>query len=167
MNRLKWLETIHQWQAVAREENKRYAIKKNLGLARSPKDGKERKQQWKAALKNKSRDNSIPMEVDAAKTRHPLTEHQEKLKKEGRCFHCEAQGHMSRECPKKTNKPPPYTKGQVAMTQPMATTSTEAAMTQTETDKEKVNRLVAELKGLNDDVQDKVLNGAFIGQEDF
>ncbi len=107
------------------------------------------------------------MEVDAAKTRHPLTEHQEKLKKEGRCFHCEAQGHMSRECPKKTNKLPPYTKAQVVATQPTATTLTEAATTQTEMDEEKVNRLVAELKGLNDDVQDKVLNGAFIGQEDF
>ncbi len=109
------------------------------------------------------------MEVDAAQTtRCPLTEHQEKLKKEGRCFHCEAQGHMSRECPKKTNKPPPYSKAQAAATQPMATTSTtEAATTQTETDEEKVNRLIAELKGLNDDVQDKVLNGVFTGLEDF
>ncbi len=134
---------------------------------RSPKDGKERKQQWKVALKNKARDNSVPMEVDAAQTRRPLTEHQEKLKKEGWCFHCEVQGHMSKECPKKTNKPPPYTKAQIAATQPMATTSTKAATTQTETDKEKVNRLVAELKGLNDNVQDKVLNGAFVRQEDF
>ncbi len=167
MNRSKWPETIHQWQAAAREENKRYAIKKNLGLARSPKDGKERKQQWKAALKNKSRDNSVPMEVDAAQTRRPLTKHQEKLKKEGQCFHCKAQGHMSKECPKKNHRPPPYTKAQMVATQPTATTSTEAATTQTETDEEKVNRLVAELKGLNDDVQDKVLNGAFIGQEDF
>jgi len=167
MNRSKWPETIHQWQAAAREENKRYAIKKNLGLARSLKDGKERKQQWKAALKNKPRDNSIPMEVDATQTRCPLTEHQEKLRKEGRCFHCEAQGHMSKECPKKTHKPPPYTKAQTATTQPAATTSTEAAVTQVEMDEEKVNRLVVELKGLNDDVQDKVLNGAFIGQEDF
>ncbi len=167
MNRSKWPETIHQWQAAAREENKRYAIKKNLGLARSPKDGKERKQQWKAALKNKPRDNSVPMEVDAAQTRCPLTKHQEKLKKEGRCFHCEAQGHMSKECPKKTHKLPPYTKAQMATTQPVATTSMEAATTQTETDEEKVNRLVAELKGLNDDVQDKVLNGVFVGQEDF
>src|SRR6266478_9203477 len=110
MNWSKWPETIHQWQAAAREENKRYAIKKNLGLARSPKDGKERKQQWKVVLKGKSRDNSIPMEVDATQTRCPLTEHQEKLKKEGQCFHCEAQGHMSRECPKKTNGPPPLLK---------------------------------------------------------
>ncbi len=107
------------------------------------------------------------MEVDATQTRRPLTKHQEKLKKEGQCFHCEAQGHLSKECLKKTNKPPPYTKAQVAATQPTATTSTEAATTQTETDKEKVNRLVAKLKGLNDDIQDKVLNGAFVGQEDF
>ena len=93
------------------------------------------------ALKNKARDNSVPMEVDATQTtRHPLTEHQEKLKKEGRCFHCKAQGHMSRECPKKTNKPPLYSKAQAAATQPTATTSTiEAATTQTETDEEKVN----------------------------
>ena len=139
MNRSKWLETIHQWQAAAWEENKRYAIKKNLGLTRSPKDRKERKQQWKAALKNKSRDNSIPMEVDTTQTRRPLTEHQEKLKKEGRCFHCETQGHMSRECPKKTHKLPPYTKAQVAATQPTATSTTEATTSQTETDKEKVN----------------------------
>ncbi len=154
---------------MACEENKRYTIKKNLGLARSPKDGKDRKQQWKAVLKNKPRDNSVPMEVDAAQTtRHPLTEHQEKLKKEGRCFHCKAQGHMSRECPKKTHKPPPYSKAQVAMTQPTATTSkVKIAATKTETDEEKVNQLVAELKGLNDDIQDKVLNGAFTGPEDF
>jgi len=45
--------------------------------------------------------------------------------------------------------------------------TTEAATTQVEMDEEKVNRLVAELKGLNDDIQDKVLNGAFVGQEDF
>ncbi len=75
---------------------------------------------------------------------------------------------MSRECPKKPNKPPPYTKAQSATIQPANSTAvTEAATTQTETDEEKVNRLVAELKGLNDDVQDKVLNGAFVGQEDF
>ncbi len=68
MNRSKWPETIHQWQAAAREENKQYTIKKNLGLARSPKEGKDRKQQWKAALKGKQRDNSVPMEVDVAQT---------------------------------------------------------------------------------------------------
>ncbi len=75
---------------------------------------------------------------------------------------------MSRECPKKGNKPPPYTKAQTATTQMTnTTTAAEATTSQIEMDEEKVNRLVAELKGLNDDVQDKVLNGVFIGQEDF
>jgi len=75
---------------------------------------------------------------------------------------------MARECPKKPNKPPPYTKAQSATTQPTsATTIAEATTSPMETDEEKVNRLVVELKGLNDDVQDKVLNGAFVGQEDF
>jgi len=56
----------------------------------------------------------------------------------------------------------------MAVTQPIAAMVTmEAATTQLEMDEEKVNRLVAELKGLNDNVQDKVLNGAFVGQEDF
>ncbi len=75
---------------------------------------------------------------------------------------------MSRECPKKPNRPPPYTKAQMATTQPTNTmTIAEATTAQMETDEEKVNQLVAELKGLNDDVQDKVLNRAFVGQEDF
>ncbi len=75
---------------------------------------------------------------------------------------------MARECPKKPKNPPPYTKAQSATTQPAnATAIAEATTSQTETDEEKVNRLVAELKGLNDDVQDKVLNRAFINQEDF
>jgi len=43
----------------------------------------------------------------------------------------------------------------------------EAAAAKVEMDEEKVDQLVAELKGLNDDVQDKVLNRAFTGPEDF
>ncbi len=44
---------------------------------------------------------------------------------------------------------------------------TEAAVAKVEMDEEKVNRLITELKGLNDNIQDKVLNGAFTGLEDF
>jgi len=136
MNCSKWPETIHQWQTAAREENKRYAIKKNLGLTRTPKDRKDRKQQWKATLKGKQRDTSVPMEVDTTQTqRRPLMEHQEKLRKEGRCFHCKAQGHVSRECPKKTNGPPLYSKVRAATTQPAdATQNTEAVIDLTNED---------------------------------
>jgi len=168
MNCQKWPETIHQWQSVAHEENKWYMVKRNLGLTRSPKEGKDRKQQWKNTLKGKQRDDSVPMEVGAAQTqRHPLTKHQEKPKKEGQCFHCKVQGHVSRDCPKKTHGPPPYSKACTTETQTASTSTMEAAVAKTETDKEKVNCLVVELKGLNDDIQDKVLNRAFTRPEDF
>ncbi len=86
MNRSKWPETIHQWQAVAREENKRYAIKKNLGLARSPKEGKDRKQQWKAALKGKQRDGQL-CSYGGGRSPNPTTPYQTSREtKEGRAM---------------------------------------------------------------------------------
>ncbi len=47
----------------------------------------------------------------------------------------------------------------------MASTS-EVATAKTETEEERIDHLVVELKGLNDDIQDKVLNGAFTKQEE-
>ena len=48
------------------------------------------------------------MEVDALKTDRLSKEEREKLSKEGRCFQCKKQGHMSRDCPdkKKSDKEP-------------------------------------------------------------
>jgi len=46
--------------------------------------------------------------------------------------------------------------------------TSEVATAKTKTEEERIDCLVAELKGLNDDVQDKVLNGAFTKpDEDF
>ncbi len=102
MNRSKWPETIHQWQAAAREENKQYTIKKNLGLARSPKDGKERKQQWKAALKNKARDHSVV----AKRWKGKETAMEGSSEKQSKGQLCP---HGSRRCPNQT--PPHRTSG--------------------------------------------------------
>ncbi len=86
---------------------------------------------------------------------------------EGRCFHCEVQGHLSRNCPKKVNGPPPYLKAQMAVVQTVAMAFTlEVATVKVKTEEERINQLVAELKGLNDDVQDKVLNTAFTQPEE-
>src|SRR6266403_2783627 len=107
------------------------------------------------------------MEVDAAQTqKRPLTKHQKKLMSEGQCFHCEVQGHLSHNCPKKANGPPPYLKAWATVTQTATVASTsEVVVVKTKTEEEKINHLVTELKGLNDDVQDKVLNGAFTTPE--
>ncbi len=169
MNQEHWPQTICQWQEAAQDEHKWYQVKKNLGLARTPKTRKDKKQLWKTALKGKRwEDNSVPIEVDTVQTqKQPLTEHQKKLMAEGRCFHCEVQGHLSRDCPKRANGPPPYSKARAAMAQTVATASTlEVATTKTETEEERIDHLVVELKGLNDDIQDKVLNGAFTQLEE-
>jgi len=42
----------------------------------------------------------------------------------------------------------------------------EVATVKVKTEEERINQLVAELKGLNDDVQDKVLNTAFTQPEE-
>ena len=86
---------------------------------------------------------------------------------EGRCFHCKVQGHLSCDCPKKTNGPPPYSKARTAVTQNAAIASTsEVATAKVKTEEERIDQLVGELKGLNDDVQDKVLNAAFTQPEE-
>jgi len=60
-------------------------------------------------------------------------------------------------------------KARAVTTQSVAVASTsEGATVKTKTEEERIDRLVVELKGLNDDVQDKVLNGAFTKpDEDF
>ena len=63
------------------------------------------------------------MEIDSAQI-HPHNPEREakntQLRKEGRCFKCEKQGHVSKNClewGKKGEKPPPYqSKGRVAST---------------------------------------------------
>ncbi len=50
----------------------------------------------------------------------------------------------------------------------LASSTSEVAAAKTETEEERIDHLVAELKGLNNDIQDKVLNGAFTKpDEDF
>jgi hypothetical protein len=44
------------------------------------------------------------MDVDAIHTESLLKEERQKLIKEGHCFHCKKQGHMSRLCPQKKKK---------------------------------------------------------------
>ena len=55
----------------------------------------------------------------------------------------------------------------MAVTQNAAIASTlEVATAKVETEEERIDQLVGELKGLNDDVQDKVLNAAFTQPEE-
>jgi hypothetical protein len=45
------------------------------------------------------------MDVDAVRVLSPEQEKKRKLRKEGKCFLCEKQGHLTQDCPKKKQNP--------------------------------------------------------------
>jgi hypothetical protein len=60
----------------------------------------------------KRKDEAVPMEIDAGQIKDPKREAKLTcLRKEGRCFKCNKQGHLKCDCPewaKGPDKPPPY-----------------------------------------------------------
>src|SRR5882757_2320800 len=117
-----WPVTIDDWEENARCEVRRFGIiKESLGDRgnnyTSTKQARWRTlaQQFKAnKTPYRKKDEAVPMDIDAAivpgKDPRKITE-SERLKKEGRCYKCQQQGHLKRNCPewpKKADKPPPY-----------------------------------------------------------
>jgi len=116
MFREKMPSTLGKWQETAHKEIiRRRAFKvmnEQLGIPFIPKKG----QPSIPAKQNKTGfyapgSDPVPMHVDATTTQKmerpgKLTdEERERLCREGRCFQCRKQGHMSRECPNYPNQP--------------------------------------------------------------
>ena len=105
------------------------------------------------------------MDIDAAivprKDPRKITEN-ERLKKEGRCYKCQQQGHLKRNCPewpKKADKPPPYPfKGR------STTLNTIDEEGQGSTDLKELARAMATLDIKE---QDELFNNLMDGNEDF
>jgi hypothetical protein len=57
---------------------------------------------WRQALGGRRQRDPNAMDVDLAEIGRMSDDERKKLRTEGRCFFCKAQGHMSRQCPKKT-----------------------------------------------------------------
>ena len=108
-------KTLKEWKDSARIEQNKWKAIKSSGVL----DKKERRGQWKAALgktqsasgrtQPKAKDPDA-MEIDNTRL-NPLTDEERKqLMKEGKCFRCRRQGHMSNACPNKQNNYPPKTR---------------------------------------------------------
>ena len=55
------------------------------------------------------------MDMSASLSKAVTEANKERYKREGRCFFCGAQGHVSRSCSKKTTAPPKATPAKIAM----------------------------------------------------
>jgi Retrotransposon gag protein/Zinc knuckle len=114
-----WPTTLDEWEEAARRQVRRNNVFKASMGNKGNYHLSTRRSKWQGlaqrALKPNKKDNYVPMEVDAASVEKAAsTKDPEKirLQKEGRCFKCQKQGHIKRNCPewkgKAPNKPPPY-----------------------------------------------------------
>ena len=107
-------QTIDEWKAAARTEVARAKEKYNAGLTGNqrrnpPKSGTYTNNPTSSRAQLSSNNNGVvPMEVDSATGQinfKKLTpEERTQLAKEGRCFCCQLQGHMARDCLKNSNQ---------------------------------------------------------------
>ena len=95
-------ETLKEWKEAAIIEQKKWKNIRATGLLKKRGDKDDRAARIKAALEKRGKAKD-PDAMDVDNTRlAPLTEEERRqLMKEGRCFKCRAQGHLSHAC---TNK---------------------------------------------------------------
>ena len=89
MNQTNWPKNIYEWKEAARNEHRRWMVKKSLNLAGTPKK-EGRIQQWKTHLQKRlyegKKGGPVPMEVDATQMNRLNPEEKRKLIDEGQCF---------------------------------------------------------------------------------
>jgi hypothetical protein len=106
-------ETFDEWVTAAKAEQtkraRRYAMQESAYQSQA-----YHRKPYKAANGHRKyihpNDRTVPMDIDQptyTRIRRAYTEDDKKrLQDQGRCFYCEQQGHMARECPKKKRQQP-------------------------------------------------------------
>ena len=89
-------------------------------------------------------------------------EDKQRLQNEGRCFHCQKQGHISQNCPQR-----PPARANEASTSTIATASSTTPPTPALTDKQKADTIIAMLGTQSQGVRDVMANKMFEEEEDF
>src|SRR5882762_8972679 len=108
-----WPTTIDDWEEAAHREVRRFRVIKESLRKKGDVFGSPRPNKWnndfQNALKRQKKSDVVPMEIDAASIGKPnkqkWSDKNDKLKSEGRCFKCQKQGHMKKDCPEWKRKP--------------------------------------------------------------
>ena len=131
-------------------------------------------QQWKQAFTKKD-PNAMDTTPGRVRARQITADDKVRLMKEGKCFRCFKTGHLSRDCPTKSNQPNPP-RARIAQTKP---TNRFAQLTEVEDDEEEVelnaaststhkysaDELIAMITNADDDAKDTVIQKVFMNKD--
>ena len=92
------------------------------------------------------------MDVDAVRVNALATKEKEKLAKEGRCFRCKKQGHISRKCPEREENKNAPRRGNQGMT------ARTAAVENEDNGQNKVEELAGGIRELGEDEREGLLD---------
>ena len=152
--------TWNEWTSAACIQHQEYVLLKDIMNNRKEKRFGGTKGQWQKAF-NHPRDPNA-MDIGRTRARATLTkEEKQKLQAEGRCFRCQKQGHISRNCPQR-----PPARAAEASTCTIATASTPTAPTPL-TDEQKADAIITMLGTQTQGVRDKMADNMFGDEEDF
>ena len=164
--------TFNEWKRGAVEHHTTYLWIKSRFHKKS--ETRPTQDQWKKAFTKKGDDamDTTPGRVKAraTNTRPPLNDDErEKLRKEGRCFRCRKQGHLSRYCPEKASQARSNPQEEESEEETIqATTSkpppkpTNPFLVKKKTTAQDIIRLITDAE---DDVKDTIIQEVFMKQD--
>ena len=152
--------TWNEWTAAAHLQHQEYIFLKDRTRQREKRFGGT-KGQWQKAFSLPKDPNA--MDIGQTRARATLTEEdKQKLQAEGRCFCCQKQGHVLRNCPQR----PPACTAEVS-TSTIATASSTTSPTPALTDEQKTDAIITMLGTQSQGVRDVMANKMFEEEEDF
>jgi hypothetical protein len=166
-------QSFRDWKRGAVEHHTKYMWIKSRFRTKGKTKARPTQDQWKKAFAKKGDDamDTTPGRVKAraASTRPPLTDNErEKLRKEGRCFRCRKQGHLSRYCPEKPsqargNPEEEESEEEAIQTATSRTTKpTNPFLARKKTTTQDIIRLITDAE---DDIKDTIIQEVFMKQD--
>ena len=164
-------QSFNDWKQGAVEHHTTYMWIKLRFCNKGRSESRPSQDQWKKAFTKKGDDamDTTPGRVKAraTTTRPPLNDEEcEKLRKEGRCFRCRKQGHLSRYCPEKPSQARGNPEGEVSDEETIQATpspkSTNPFLARKKMSAQEIIRLITDAE---DDVKDTIIQEVFMKQD--